>query len=60
MSLKIKMPKESLVSDAVGMAQMAGYKRAGDVHKEMVENFEVYHARIVEAVDKETNKSMQK
>ena len=51
------LPDKSIEKHSVAMAQMGGTKRAGDIHKEMVENFDAYQARMTDAVNEEIKRS---
>jgi hypothetical protein len=53
------LPDKSLDKHPIGMAQMGGTKRAGDVHKQMVDGFDDSHKKIVEDVDKEVERMMK-
>jgi hypothetical protein len=57
--LKMGLPDKSLDKHPIGMAQMGGTKRAGDVHKQMVDGFDDSHKKIVEDVDKEVERMMK-
>ena len=55
--LKMALPDKSIEKHPVAMAQMGGTKRAGDIHKQMVENFDDYSARMTDAVNEEIKRS---
>ena len=56
--LKMGLPDKSIEKHPVAMAQMGGTKRAGDIHKEMVESFDVVHEKMIKAIDEEVKRSM--
>jgi hypothetical protein len=56
--LKMALPDKSIEKHPVAMAQMGGTKRAGDIHRQMVDSFDDYHERMIKAVDEEVKRSM--